>query len=308
MTYPEKILKIKALAEELSCEVLENEPLCRHTTVKVGGACDLFIVSPCSKTAAKIIAECRKTGLYSMILGNGSNVLFSDDGFRGAVVTSRPAAEGIEVSGEGISADAGVQLSAVCRAALGAGLQGLEFAYGIPGTVGGAIYMNAGAYGGEMKDVADEVTAVDFGGQEHVFSAQELELGYRTSRFERSGEIITRVKFKLSKGDPCEIRAKMEELMARRKSRQPLEYPSFGSAFKRPEGTYAGLVIEQSGLKGRSVGGAQISEKHANFIINRGGATAGDYLELISLAQRIALEKTGCKLEPEVRLIPPKMD
>lgn len=304
MTYPEKIQTIKKLAEGLCCEALENEPLCRHTTVKVGGAGDLFVIAPCAGAAAKIIAECRKIGLYSMILGNGSNVLFSDGGFRGVVVTSRPSAECIEVSGTEISADAGVQLSAVCRAALSAGLRGLEFAYGIPGTVGGAVYMNAGAYGGEIKDVVTEVTAADSNGQERVFSADELELGYRTSRFERSGDIITRVRFRLENGDPSEIRAKMEELMARRKSRQPLEYPSFGSAFKRPEGTYAGLVIEQSGLKGRSVGGAQISEKHANFIINRGGATAQDYLELIGLAQRTALEKTGFRLELEVRLIP----
>lgn len=308
MTYPEKILRIKALAEGLSGEVLENEPLCRHTTVKVGGACDLFLVMPCTESAAKIIAECRKIGLYSMILGNGSNVLFSDDGFRGAVVTSRPAADGITVCGMSITADAGVQLSAVCRAALGAGLSGLEFAYGIPGTVGGAVYMNAGAYGGEMRDVVTEVEAMDGSNQKRLFSAPELELGYRTSRFERTGEIITRVTFALCEGSPNDIRAKMEELMGRRKSRQPLEYPSFGSAFKRPEGTYAGLVIEQSGLKGRSVGGAQISEKHANFIINRGGATACDYLELIDLAQRTVLEKTGCKLEPEVRLIPSEKD
>lgn len=304
MTYQEKISAIKSRAGELCCEILENEPLCAHTTVKVGGCCDLFILASSGEAAAELITECRKIGLYSMILGNGSNVLFSDDGFRGAIITSKPNNDSIFVSGESVTAPAGVQLSAVCKAALAAGLSGLEFAYGIPGTVGGAVYMNAGAYGGEIKDVASEVFAVGSDGQERSFAADELELGYRTSRFERSGEIITKAVFKLSKGNPDEIKAKMEELIGRRKSRQPLEYPSFGSAFKRPEGTFAGLVIEESGLKGKMVGGAQISEKHANFIINRGGATAQDYMNLILLAQKTVFEKTGYELEPEVRLIP----
>lgn len=306
MTYTEMLEYIKGLASELSCDILENEPLSAHTTVKVGGRCDLFIIAQSAEAAARLKTECRRIGLYSMILGNGSNVIFSDLGFRGAVITSRPLTDSVTIDGERITASAGIQLSAVCRAALGAGLTGLEFAYGIPGTVGGAVYMNAGAYGGEIKDVVTEVFAVDDNGSERRFEADGLGLGYRTSRFERSGEIITKVTFKLSQGDPAEIRAKMEELIGRRKSRQPLEYPSFGSAFKRPEGTFAGLVIEESGLKGKTVGGAQISEKHANFIINRGGATAKDFIDLIELAQKTVMEKTGFMLEPEVRLIPPE--
>lgn len=304
MTYQEKIDSIKALAAELDCEVLTAEPLCRHTTVKVGGNADVFIRAKSSNDAAKLLIECRKIGLYAMMLGNGSNVLFSDDGFRGAVITTSADASEITVSGDVITAPAGAQLSAVCRAALDAGLTGLEFAYGIPGTVGGAVYMNAGAYGGEIKNVVESVKAVSADGSELCFEPSELELGYRTSRFEHSGEIITEAAFKLSTGDPEEIKARMDDLMSRRKSRQPLEYPSFGSAFKRPEGTYAGLVIEESGLKGATVGGAQISPKHANFIINLGNATAADILELIESTQKTVAEKTGHMLEPEVRLIP----
>lgn len=303
MTYHEKIERIKALAAEMDCEILANEPLSSHTTVKVGGNADLMLKAKSSEDAAKLLVECRKIDLYAMMLGNGSNVLFSDDGFRGAVITTAADASEIKVAGDVITASAGTQLSAVCRAALDAGLTGLEFAYGIPGTVGGAVYMNAGAYGGEIKNVVTSVTAVDADGNTVVFVADELGLGYRTSRFEHSGEIVTSATFKLEKGDPGAIKAKMDELMSKRKSRQPLEYPSFGSAFKRPEGTFAGLVIEESGLKGASVGGAQISPKHANFIINLGDATASDIMGLIEMTQKTVLEKTGYALEPEVRMI-----
>ena len=304
MTYQEKIDSIRALAVKTGCEILADEPLSRHTTVKVGGKADMMLRAKSSEDAAKLLVECRKIGLYAMVLGNGSNVLFSDDGFRGAVITAAADASEIKVEGDVIAASAGVQLSAVCRAALDAGLTGLEFAYGIPGTVGGAVYMNAGAYGGEIKDVVTRVTAVGADGNAVVFAADELGLGYRTSRFERSGEIVTSAEFKLEKGDPDAIKAKMDELMSKRKSRQPLEYPSFGSAFKRPEGTFAGLVIEESGLKGASVGGAQISPKHANFVINLGDATAKDIIDLIEMTQRTVLENTGYMLEPEVRMIP----
>ena len=304
MIYQEKIDSIRALAVKMDCEILDYEPLSRHTTVKVGGKADMMLRAKSSEDAAKLLTECRKIGLYAMMLGNGSNVLFSDDGFRGAVITTAADASVIEVSGDIITASAGTQLSAVCRAAFDAGLTGLEFAYGIPGTVGGAVYMNAGAYGGEIKDVVTSVTAVGADGNAVVFAADELGLGYRTSRFEHSGEIVTSAEFKLEKGDPEAIKAKMDELMSKRKSRQPLEYPSFGSAFKRPDGTFAGLVIEESGLKGASVGGAQISPKHANFVINLGDATAKDIIDLIEMTQKTVLEKTGYMLEPEVRMIP----
>ena len=304
MTHTEKIDRLKSLAADTGSEIFENEPLSRHTTVKTGGNADVFIRAASSEVAAKLLIECRKIGLYAMMLGNGSNVLFSDEGFHGAVITTSSDASDIEVSDDVITAPAGAQLSAVCRSALDAGLTGLEFAYGIPGTVGGAVYMNAGAYGGEIKNVVMSVTAVNASGETVVFTPDELALGYRTSRFEHSDEIIVSAAFKLEKGDKDAIKAQMDELMSRRKSRQPLEYPSFGSAFKRPEGTFAGLVIEESGLKGAKVGGAQISPKHANFIVNLGDATSKDIIDLITATQKTVLEKTGYSLEPEVRLIP----
>ncbi len=304
MTYREKLNIISDRADELGCKILKNEPLSRHTSVKVGGECDMMILAPDSGTAAGLYFQCKAYSLYTMMLGNGSNCLFSDEGFRGVIIASEPRSGSVSANGDTLSASAGIQLSAVCKAALENGLTGLEFAYGIPGTVGGAVYMNAGAYGGEIKNVVSSVTAITPAGNVVTFSPDELELGYRTSRFEHTSEVIISAQFRLSKGDPKAIGEKMEELIERRRLRQPLEYPSFGSAFKRPEGTYAGLVIEQSGLKGMKIGGAEISSKHANFIVNKGGATAVDIMELITLTQKTVLEKTGYALEPEVRLIP----
>lgn len=304
MTHREKLGFIEAYAADKGCRILKDEPLRLHTSVRTGGSCDLMVFAPDSETAARVYFKCKDIELYSMILGNGSNVLFTDEGFRGAVIVPEDPPGSIICDGERITASAGVKLSAVCKAALDNGLTGLEFAYGIPGTVGGAVYMNAGAYGGEIKGIVESVRAVLPSGKVNDFTADELMLGYRTSRFAHSGEIITSAVFRLERGERDLISAKMEELIKRRHDRQPLEYPSFGSAFKRPEGTYAGLVIEQSGLKGVSVGRAQISPKHANFIINLGGATSSDIIELIELTQRTVKEKTGYTLEPEVRLIP----
>ena len=306
MTYSEKIDAVAEYAEKLSCTVLRGEALSSHTSVRVGGACDLMILSTDPMTSARLKSRCKELSLYSMVIGNGSNCLFSDDGFRGVIIAPAARSGSVSVKGNIITADAGVQLSAVCKTALDNGLTGLEFAYGIPGTVGGAVYMNAGAYGGEISRVIRSVTAADSSGKLIAFTPEELSLGYRTSRFEHTDEVIISAEFALEPGDPAAISSKMEELISRRHARQPLEYPSFGSAFKRPEGTYAGLVIEESGLKGTSVGGAQISPKHANFIINKGGATASDILSLIRLTQKTVAEKTGFFLEPEVRLIPPE--
>lgn len=304
MTYPEKLDKIAASAQKFNCEVLHGEPLSAHTSVKVGGVCDLMIRTPDPVTAAKLYFKCKDIGLYSMILGNGTNCLYSDDGFRGVVIAPAPKSGSVSVNGEIITASAGMPLTAVCTFALENSLTGLEFAYGIPGTVGGAVYMNAGAYGGEIKNIVKCVAAMDSSGKLIDFTPEQINFGYRTSRFEHSDEVIVSASFELKRGDKSEISAKMSELISRRKSRQPLEYPSFGSAFKRPEGTYAGLVIEQSGLKGKRLGGAQISPKHANFIINLGGAASKDITDLIELTQRTVREKTGFELEPEVRLIP----
>ncbi len=306
MTHREKLDFIASSAERAGCRILKDEPLAAHTSVRTGGKCDLMIFAPSSEEAARLYFQCKDIGLYTMMLGNGSNVLFTDDGFRGAVISAESGKDGISCDGETLTAPAGAQLSALCKAALDNGLTGLEFAYGIPGTVGGAVYMNAGAYGGEIKGVIESVRAVLPSGKVKDFTPDELKLGYRTSRFAESGEVIVSAAFRLERGNKDDIKAKMEELIKRRHDRQPLEYPSFGSAFKRPEGTYAGLVIEQSGLKGATVGRAQISPKHANFIINLGGATSSDIIELIELTRRTVKEKTGYLLEPEVRLIPLK--
>lgn len=304
MTYWEKIENIRDIAAAEGFEVLAGEPLSLHTSVKVGGKCDLMLFAPDSESAARLYFKCKAMELYTMVLGNGSNCLFSDDGFRGVIIVPAPKSGRVTVRGNVISASAGTPLSEVCKAAQQAGLTGLEFAYGIPGTVGGAVYMNAGAYGGEIKGVIKSVEAMNESGKAVAFTPDELELGYRTSRFERTKEIIISASFGLSPKDSGEILQKMNELIERRKSRQPLEYPSFGSAFKRPEGTYAGLVIEESGLKGASLGGARISPKHANFIVNLGNATSKDIIGLIELTQKTVKEKTGFSLEPEVRLIP----
>ena len=263
----------------------------------------MLIYPNSTESLAKLCSKCKDISLNSIILGNGTNVLFNDRGFRGVVFVVSGETGNITVNGDTIVAEAGASLKKLCVTALDNGLTGLEFAYGIPGTVGGAVYMNEGAYGGEIKDVVTEVTASDASGKVITFTKEMLDMGYRKSIFTDSDYVILSAKFKLTEGDRCEIKAKMDDLMSRRKDKQPLEYPSAGSTFKRPEGTYAGLVIEQSGLKGYSVGGAQVSEKHANFVINKGGATATDIINLISDVKKTVKEKTGYDLECEVKLI-----
>lgn len=303
MTYSEKLLDFEKTAQDARLKTKRNEPMSAHTTFKVGGCCDIMVFPNSIESVCSLIRRVNELGLDYYILGNGSNVLFSDNGYRGVIITLGSDFSDMSAEGDTITASAGTSLKKVCLKALESGLTGLEFAYGIPGTVGGAVYMNAGAYGGEMKDVVTEVTCVNSRGEIVTRSASELNFAYRSSRFCDSGEVILSAVFKLQKGDYSAIKSRMDELMERRKSRQPLEYPSAGSTFKRPEGTYAGLVIEQSGLKGYTVGGAQISEKHANFVINKGGATAGDIIKLISDVQKQVKEKTGFELECEVRII-----
>lgn len=303
MTYSEKLLEFEKTAQQLGVKTKRNEPMSEHTTFKVGGCCDIMAFANSAESVKQLVLYSNASGLDYYIIGNGSNVLFSDSGFRGAIITLGADFSDIEVNDCVITASAGASLKKVCLKALECGLTGLEFAYGIPGTVGGAVYMNAGAYGGEMKDVVSRVVCVSKSGEIITYGAEELDFSYRSSRFTCSGDVILSICFKLQKGDTTAIKARMAELMERRKSRQPLEYPSAGSTFKRPQGTYAGLVIEQSGLKGYTVGGAQVSEKHANFVINRGGATAGDIMRLISDVKLIVKEKTGYELECEVRII-----
>lgn len=252
---------VKALALSLHAEVLENEPMSKHTTFKIGGPADLFVIPHDEQSMLKICTFCNEHELPFLVIGNGSNLLVSDKGLRGVVIKSGNFGA-ITVDGEIITSPAGAQLGAVCEAACEYGLTGLEFAYGIPGTVGGAVYMNAGAYGGEMKDV---VCATHHIGPEGfgTFSGDELTFGYRKSPYTGTNLAITRVEFKLRRGDKEQISAKMRDLISRRRSKQPLELPSAGSVFKRPAGHYAGALIEQCGLKGARVGGACVSEKHA---------------------------------------------
>lgn len=286
------------------CRVLTDSPMSKQTTFKAGGNADI-IAFPCTVDAlTNILTEAKKADIPCIIMGNGSNILVRDEGIDGVVVKMTSLLSDIQVSGTTIKCAAGVSLAKLCTTALEHGLTGLEFAYGIPGSVGGAVYMNAGAYGGEMKDVLSSVTHISPDMCTETFSADKLDLGYRCSFYSKNTDyIITEAEFELKKGEKTEIRAKMDELMGRRKDKQPLEYPSAGSTFKRPEGYFAGALIEQCGLKGYSIGGAQVSEKHAGFVINKNG-TASDILALIDYIRKTVKDNTGVELEPEVKIIP----
>lgn len=277
-----------------------NEPMSAHTTFKIGGAADILITVRTIDELQTAVNACKASDIPVMILGNGSNLLVSDNGIEGAVITLDGDFKEITVDGDTITSGAGAKLSRLCSVALENSLTGLEFAYGIPGSVGGAMYMNAGAYGGEMKDVALSVTALTPDGEIREVPAEKLQLGYRTSVFKTNGDIILFSKYKLEQGDQAAIKAKMDDVMDRRKTKQPLEFPSAGSVFKRPEGAFAGTLIEQCGLKGKTVGGAQVSEKHAGFIINIGGATCDDVMGLVKLVQDTVKAETGYFLEREI--------
>lgn len=288
---------------ELCCESLRDEPLCRHTTFKIGGPADRFITVESEEQLSRILRELARLELPYFVLGRGSNLLVGDKGYPGVALKLENffASAGVMEDGESVSAGAGISLAGLCVFARDEGLTGLEFAWGIPGSVGGAVYMNAGAYGGEMKDVVTRVWYMDREGR--LSSGEELGFGYRHSAFMEGGRIITRAELKLSRGDKEEIAARMNELMARRKDKQPYDMLSAGSTFKRPKTGYAAALIEQCGLKGRRVGGAQVSEKHAGFIVNTGGATCKDVLRLMDIVRETVLRETGTELEPEVRLI-----
>ncbi len=292
------------LAEILGCEARQNEPMSKHTSFKIGGNADAYIkVNNLSKLST-ILKECQDSNVDYMILGNGSNLLVSDDGIRGAVIRLDGDFRKITlVDDTTIFCGAGATLAYLCKFALNCGLSGLEFAWGIPGTVGGAVFMNAGAYDGEMKDVVHSVSHISPSGEIGRIEKDDLNFGYRTSVYRNNNMIITGVTLKLKKGNPDEIRAKMDDYMSRRSTKQPLEYPSAGSVFKRPEGNFAGALIEQCGLKGKLCGGAQVSEKHAGFIINKSNATAKDVRDLISQIQKTVSDKTGYNLECELIIL-----
>ncbi len=286
--------------EENKIEIRRNEPMSRHTTFRIGGSAALYLIPQTLKALIDLCGMILETGTRYYILGNGSNLLFDDNGFDGAVV-SMSALTAIYAEGNLITAEAGAQLMNVCKKSRDLGLAGLEFAYGIPGSVGGAVYMNAGAYGGETAHVLRESTYLDVSDLTvHTISLPEHAYGYRESIYKHNNFIILSAVFELKEGKNEEIGAMMNDYMNRRITKQPLDYPSAGSVFKRYPGRFTGQMIEEAGLKGYSIGGAQVSEKHAGFIINRGEATAADVLALIDHIQKVILEQFGCALECEM--------
>ena len=284
--------------------VFTGEAMSRHTTFKIGGPADYFLMPDKDTDVGRIVKICKESAIPYFILGNGSNLLVGDGGYRGAVIQIYKNMSAVTVEGTEITVQAGALLSSVAAAAKNAALTGFEFAGGIPGTMGGAVVMNAGAYGGEMKDVLESVTFLDSDLTERTLPAAELALGYRTSLFEQHPDwCVLSATVRLQPGDSAAILAEMQDYLQRRKDKQPIEWPSAGSTFKRPQGAFAGKLIEDCGLRGFTVGGAQISEKHCGFVINRGGATCADVVSLTNQVKAIVLQKTGYTLEREIRVV-----
>ena len=292
---------IRKLGEQV--EILVAEPMKNHTTFRIGGPADALALPKTPEEVAEVVRFCHEHAQPYYVLGNGSNLLVSDEGYRGLVLQLYRNFNDIQVNVETITVQSGAMLAAVARTAYQTGLTGLEFASGIPGTIGGAVVMNAGAYGGEMKNVLKEVTVLTKEGEVLVIPAKALELGYRTSVIPKNGWIVLGAVLQLKKGDQEQILARMEELKEQRITKQPLDLPSAGSTFKRPKGYFAGKLIMDAGLRGFTVGGAQVSEKHCGFVVNRGNATAADVWELICEVKRRVKEITGVELEPEVKLL-----
>lgn len=289
------------------CIPLENiraeEPLSKHTSFRIGGPAELMVFPRDCKELSTVLKACSALDIRPYLLGAGTNVLAPDEGLRGLVIVTKDALTGLEMTDEThLCAMSGVSMTKTAMFASAHQLSGLEFAHGIPGTVGGGVYMNAGAYGGEIKNVAIKTDVMMLDGSVKCFEGDAQAFSYRSSVFQKLDGVILRTIFELIPGDETEIRERMRELAEKRRASQPLEYPSAGSTFKRPVGGYAAALIEQAGLKGLSVGGAAVSEKHAGFVINKGGATAADVLALVELVKARVYEHSGIQLEPEVRL------
>lgn len=283
-------------------DILRDEPLKYHTLVKIGGKADFFITPRTYEEVAEIIRLKEKYEIPFTLLGNGSNVVVRDGGIRGLVLQFKHVST-IQVDGTYLIAQGGANIKDASNVALTHGLTGMEFACGIPGSIGGAMVMNAGAYGGEVKEVIDHVTVVTQKGELKKLQKDELELGYRTSILSKSNDIVLEAVFTLKEGNKEEIQAKMDDFTEQRESKQPLEYPSVGSVFKRPPGHYAGKLIQDSGLQGKGIGGAEVSTKHAGFIINKNNATAADYIATIEFVRKKVLETFGVQLELEAKII-----
>lgn len=283
---------------------IENADMSEYTSFRAGGKADLLLIADDTEELEGALREARERGTEMIMLGNGSDTLVRDGGFRGTVIKLGSGFEKVEVSGNELVCGAAALLSQAAKTAMQSSLSGLEPLSGIPGSVGGAVFMNAGAYGGEIRDVIKTVQAVSEDTFEiKEYSADELDMSYRHSIFTDNGEIIISAVFELEEDDKEAIEERMKDFADRRNSKQPLQYPSAGSFFKRPEGYFAGKLIQDAGLKGLSVGGAQVSEKHSGFIINTGGATATDITTLMKLVQNTVYDKFGVMLEPEVRII-----
>lgn len=291
---------IQALGAE---RVIFDEPMSKHTTFRIGGPADVFAMPETYEQIGEILKLCKAEGLPFFVLGNGSNLLVSDKGYRGVIIQMDRNMQEICLEGNTIRACAGALLSSIAVAARNASLTGFEFAGGIPGTLGGACVMNAGAYGGEMKDVLKEVMVMTRDGEVLTLPAEKLEMGYRTSIIKKMGYLVLEAVISLEKGDEEAIRDRMKELSDLRTQKQPLDLPSAGSTFKRPEGYFAGKLIMDSGLRGCRIGGAQVSEKHCGFVVNADGATAGDVRALMEHVIQVVKEKHGVTLEPEVKFL-----
>ena len=284
-------------------KVLEQEPMARHTTFRIGGPADYFVELGSIEQIRAAIQVCREENLPWFVLGRGSNLLVSDKGYRGVILSIYKDFQKTEIQGETVTVQAGVLLTTLSGKVLDASLTGLEFASGIPGTIGGAVVMNAGAYGGEMKDIVRKVTVLDQDGEVRTLTCGEMQFGYRTSLAKKKGYIVLGAELMLKQGEKEKIREEMQALKAKRIEKQPLEFPSAGSTFKRPEGYFAGKLIMDAGLRGAAVGGAQVSEKHCGFVVNTGNATAADVRELMRQVQGKVQEQFGVHLEPEVRFL-----
>ncbi len=285
-------------------ERLTNVQMREDTSMKTGGAAAEMIIPEDAGELQSIVRELWEKQTPYVILGNGSNTLVTDAGYSGTVIKMDQGMSGIRTENDRIICGAGALMKDIARAALESGLAGFEFASGIPGSIGGAVFMNAGAYDGEMKNIVETVSLLSSDGQEvNSVSAEQMDFGYRHSRVQETGEIVLSVTLKLEKGERKAISERMEELARRRKEKQPWEYPSAGSFFKRPEGYFAGKLIDDAGLRGMAVGGAQVSEQHCGFIINRDHATTSDIIDLMHLVQNTVYDKFGVRLEPEVRII-----
>lgn len=295
---------IKKITDVVGDEYVKiDESMAKHCTFRCGGNASVYVIPGTIDELVKTVAICRKENIPFMVIGNGSNLLVRDEGYQGVIIELGSRISKINILGEDIEVEAGAKLSAVAMAALESDLAGFEFAHGIPGNLGGAVVMNAGAYGGEMKDVLKWVKVLDKEGNIRTLDASELELGYRTSIIQKEEMIVLQARLGLVIGDCGDISYIMQMFMQRRKAKQPLEYPSAGSTFKRPEGYFAGKLIEDAGLRGYRVGGAMVSEKHCGFVINYDNATATDIINLMRDVQAKVKEQFGVDLEPEVKII-----